>query len=119
MKGNSLADILLNFLASAACRDAAGEIRRIGRKTRLSRFDNNQVLFHGLSPACFITLLRVPGARSSPGFPGTVTSPSLTACLYDGDFLVSSLEPSRPLPISGSHRELSSANLKLRQGDRQ
>jgi hypothetical protein len=24
----------------------------------------------------------VPGAKSSPGFPGTVTSPILTGCLY-------------------------------------
>jgi hypothetical protein len=33
------------------------------------------------SPACLSTLFRVPGARSSLGFPGTVTLPGLVGCL--------------------------------------
>src|SRR5258708_20597575 len=81
VKSNRLAHILLNLLTSAPSRNAAREIRRIGRKTRVRWLDNNQILFHGLSPACFIARLRVPGARSSPAFPPTLTTPTLTACL--------------------------------------
>ena len=45
--------------------------------------DDNRVS-HGephFRPACFKMLFCVPGARSSPGLPGTVTRPSLLACL--------------------------------------
>src|SRR6267378_7291478 len=52
------------------------------RKACLCRLDDNQVFFHDFNTACFRIMFNVPGARSSPGFPGTVTKPSLAECLY-------------------------------------
>jgi hypothetical protein len=82
VEGNCLPHVLFYFFAGVASRNASREIWGVGGKTSLRRFDNDQVFFHGFNPACFRILFNVPGAKSSPGLPGTVTRPSLAVCLY-------------------------------------
>ena len=76
--------------ASLACRHTAGEVRRVGRVVRLRFFDYDKEAMHLQFPfpllgfcncACFKTLPRVPGARSSPGWPAMVTRPAFAGCL--------------------------------------
>ena len=77
---NRCLHLSLDIVAGTASGYAARHVGRVGRVSRCCRLDHDQV-FHCFSPACFRTLFKVPGARSSPGFPATVTSPGFDACL--------------------------------------
>src|SRR6266478_3561627 len=79
---NCLSHVMFHFFMGPASRNTSREIWRVGRKACFCRLDDNQVFFHDFNPGCFRILFNVPGARSSPGFPGTVTKPSLTGCFY-------------------------------------
>jgi hypothetical protein len=81
VKPDCLSHILFDLLSSLTCRHTARQVRRVSREACGSRLDDNQILAH-FSPACFKILFRVPGASSSPGRPGTVTSPAFDRCLY-------------------------------------
>jgi hypothetical protein len=82
MERDGLTHVLFDILAGASRGYAAGQIRRERGEPRLRLLYYDQVFLHCFSPACFITLLSVPGAKSSPGFPGTVTNPSFVESLY-------------------------------------
>ena len=79
---NCLSHVMFHFFMGPARRNTSWEIWRVGGKACLCRLDDHQVFFHDVNLACFRILFNVPGARSSPGFPGTVTKPSLTECLH-------------------------------------
>jgi len=80
MKRDRVLHLSFNFLLCATCCNAARKVWRVRGITGRRPFDHDQVL-HGFNPACFKTLFSVPGARSSPGFPATVTSPGFAAFL--------------------------------------
>ena len=80
MKRDRVLHLSFNFLLCATCRNAARKVWRVRGITGRRLFDHDQV-FHCFNPACFKTLFRVPGARSSLGLSGTVTSPGFDACL--------------------------------------
>jgi len=67
--------------------NTAGKVWRIGREIALSLLDDNRKAMHGhfplglLKAACLRTVLSVPGARSSLGWPAIVTRPGFWACL--------------------------------------
>lgn len=71
----------LHFLPRAAGSHATRQIRRISRESGGGPLNNDQISAH-FSPDCLRMLFCVPGARSSPGLPGTVTKPGRVACLY-------------------------------------
>ena len=71
----------LHFLPRAASSHATRQIRRISREAGGGPLNNDQISAH-FSPDCLRMLFCVPGARSSPGLPGTVTKPCRVACLY-------------------------------------
>jgi hypothetical protein len=82
VKFDSLLHVALDFFAVRSGRNAARQVRRVSRKTRTGRLDDNEVLHPcSFNPACLRMLLSVPGANSSPGLPGTVTRPGLLGCL--------------------------------------
>src|SRR5207244_10137422 len=78
MKRDGVLHLALNIVLRSGRRNASGKVGRVRRVTGRSLLNHDQVL-HGFSPACFKTLFSVPGARSSPGFPATVTSPGFDA----------------------------------------
>src|SRR5579864_8740305 len=80
MKRDGVLHLSFNFLLCPTCRNAARKVGRVRGVTSRRLFDHDQV-FHCFNPACFKTLFSVPGERSSPGLPGTVTSPGFDACL--------------------------------------
>src|SRR5437773_404153 len=83
MKVDRFPDIARSLVQRVAGGDAPREVGDVGGIVATCRFDDHSVL-HG-SPsnwACRQTLLSVPAARSSPGFPATVTRPGLIGCLY-------------------------------------
>lgn len=69
----------LSLRTGAPCGDAAGNVRGVRRESCRCRLNHNQVS-HRFKPACLNTLFRVPGARSLPGLPATVTRPGFDAC---------------------------------------
>src|SRR5260221_4167763 len=85
------ADVQANGFVHAGCRlfgcrpscDATGQVRRVGREIAVGPFHHDQKTPHHRSSrlACTRILLRVPGARSSFGWPATVTRPGLVGCL--------------------------------------
>ncbi len=80
MKLQCLLHIFFNFLSCFSRCDTPIDVRRIGRISRFSFFNDNQI-FHFLKRACLKMLFCVPGAKSSFGFPDTVTKPYLRGCL--------------------------------------
>lgn len=61
--------------------DAPWQIRHISGPI-MNRLFKNDSVSHLLSPACFNIEFSVPGGRSSPGWPGTVTVPDFPAWTY-------------------------------------
>jgi hypothetical protein len=85
VKLNGLAYRALSFLNRSACSHAAGQIRNVRGVVRPSILNDDRVS-HGqlpyfFRPDCFRILFNVPGAKSSLGFPATVTRPGLVGCL--------------------------------------
>src|SRR5579864_696844 len=85
VKFDCLADGALRFLNRCASRHAAGQIGYVGRVVR-SGVLNDDGVSHGqlpyfFWPDCFRILFSVPGAKSSLGFPATVTRPGFVRCL--------------------------------------
>jgi hypothetical protein len=76
-----------NRLSFFDCGARGNTTRKIGHITgkivfRLFNYDRvAHISPHFLSPACLRILFSVPGAKSSLGFPATVTRPSFVACL--------------------------------------
>lgn len=80
MQLDCLAHALLYCRLRRTGGNASRQIGRIRRESRWCLLHNDEDL-HCLSPACLRMLFNVPGARSSPACPATVTSPGLTGCL--------------------------------------
>lgn len=70
----------LNVLPGAPSSHATRQVRRIGREARRGLLDDDEISAD-FSPDCFPMLFWVPGARSAPGLPGTVTTPGRAACV--------------------------------------
>ena len=68
--------VLLGRLAGPTGCHTTREIWRVGREPGPRLLDDDEVS-HGFSPACLNILFKVPGAKSSPGLPATVTTPDL------------------------------------------
>ena len=81
---DGLTDEPQRFIPCLSGCDTAGKIRDIGSERRGALFDHNEVTHLELSylfrPACFSTLLSVPGGTSTPGLPATVTIPGFVGC---------------------------------------
>jgi hypothetical protein len=75
------------FFGFLLCRSdchAAGKIWRVCPESISAFLDNYQELFHycfPFNPACFNTLLSVPGGISRPAIPEMVTNPDLMGCV--------------------------------------
>jgi hypothetical protein len=70
------------FLSCRSGRNAAGQVGRVRRKVVAGILDDNRAMhIYSFKPACLRTLLYVPGARSSDGFPAMVTRPAFVGCL--------------------------------------
>src|SRR5215831_9384821 len=85
VKLDRLANEALSFLNRRPRGDTAGQIRNVRGVIR-SCVLNDYRVSHGhlpylFRPDCFRILLSVPGAKSSLGFPATVTRPGLVGCL--------------------------------------
>jgi len=80
-----LTDLTLCLFPSYTGRDTTGEIGYVRRKIRPGVLDHHCIthekVTHFLNPACLRILFSVPGAKSSPSFPATVTRPALPGCL--------------------------------------
>ncbi len=72
---------LLDIGTRGPGRHTSREVRGVGGVPGLGLLDDDEER-HGFSPACLRMLLRVPGARSSPGWPVTVTKPGLVGCVH-------------------------------------
>ena len=84
VKFDSLSNLRLGLCDGRARGDATRKIGNVSRVVVLRFLDNNRIAHlqpHFLSPACLKILARVPTARSSLGFPGTVTRPAFVGCL--------------------------------------
>src|SRR5260370_13905504 len=83
MATDCVPDLRLDSLYGVPRRDAARQVRHIGRIVAFRFFDYDRVPHHRCSfrPACFKILFCVPGAKSSEGLPAMATRPDLLACL--------------------------------------
>ena len=95
---DGLTDELQRFIPCLAGCDTAGKIGNVGSKRFGALFDHNEVphltLSYLFKPACFSTLLSVPGGTSTPGLPATVTIPGFIGVETGDDFPWSEPEPS-------------------------
>src|SRR5208283_5849744 len=85
MKLYGLADELLDLSLGRACGYHAGQVRDIGCPAG-GRLLVNHYIVHGFNSACFRTPFRVPGGRSSFGWPGNVTRPVFAVVVQSGFF---------------------------------
>src|SRR5579859_1406395 len=83
MEADGFAELVLDVLYRRPCGDASGQVRYVAGVVSGRFLDDNRIAHQcfSLRPACFRTLLSVPGARSSDGFPATVTRPDFVGCL--------------------------------------
>lgn len=82
---DALPNFCSNFLNGGPSRDTSWKIRNVSRIISLGFLDDYGISHfgpHPFSPACLRILAWVPGAKSSLGFPGTVTRPFFDWCLY-------------------------------------
>ena len=77
-----LLHVPFDFFARSTGGNAAFQVRRVRGVSRSCFFDDDEVFFHFLIPACLKMLCKVPGASSSLRLPGTVTSPRFVGCAY-------------------------------------
>src|SRR5688572_21406 len=75
MEFNGGLHLLLDLRASPAGGDTARQVGGVSRVARAALFHDDED-FHRFNPACVRILFNVPGGTSSPGLPGTVTSPA-------------------------------------------
>src|SRR5438045_5439278 len=78
-----LGDVLLYLVDRLTGADTAGQVRNVRAVIRIRLLDDDRVP-HGVyfNPACLRMLFKVPGFRSWPMLPGTVTRPFFVGCLY-------------------------------------
>jgi hypothetical protein len=79
VKGDCLANQLLDFLGALAGGDAPGEVGNVRGVRIAGAFDDDEVVSHvrsSLRPAWRRMLARVPALRSFPRLPATVTVPA-------------------------------------------
>ena len=84
MKLDGFTNLSLHFVDGGTGGYATWEVWNVGREIWSRIFDNDGIAHdspHFLKPACLRMLFSVPGASSSPGFPGTVTRPDFVGCL--------------------------------------
>ena len=80
VKRNCLANIFLNFAFRFPRGNATRKIRAIRGKVPRCSFNDYEIFAH-CSPACLRMLFKVPGGKSWPDCPATVTRPGLELCL--------------------------------------
>src|SRR5690606_34932600 len=81
VESDGLPDERAHLLLGFAHGDAAWQVRHVGPKTGRPSLDDDGVVHGYFRPACLRMLSRVPGGRSRPGLPATVTLPGLFGCL--------------------------------------